>query len=51
MTRSTPDRVAFRRHDVAALERLVAPVLAEPGAWVNVEPDLDDRSEEHTSEL
>ena len=40
MTRSTPDRVAFRRHDVAALERLVASVLAEPGAWINVEPDL-----------
>ena len=40
MTRSVPDRVAFRRHDVAALERAVTSVLTRPGAWINVEPDL-----------
>jgi hypothetical protein len=42
VTRSVPDRIAFRRHDLPALERLVTSVLAEPGAWINVEPDLDD---------
>jgi hypothetical protein len=42
VTRSVPDRVAFRRHDVGALERAVASVLTQPGAWINVEPDLED---------